>query len=257
MKKLLLIGILVIQASEAPAADLPLKAPPASPSAPRFTWSACYLGAHLGGGWARKDVSDPAQLVQDAFAGTAVTTGSTTANVAATGVVGGGQFGCDYQFASNWVAGIEGAASSSNLRGSAVVGLPLGSFGDHARLTGSTDFIPSVTGRIGFALDRFLFYAKGGVAWAEDKYTIAGIFQGTGFDFEGLDMRTGWTAGAGMEWAFYRHWSARVEYDYYQFGTASIPMSDPINVLSGSITAKQNIQTVKAALSFRFWSNSN
>jgi hypothetical protein len=50
-----------------------------------------------------------------------------------------------------------------------------------------------VTGRLGVAFDRLLFYRKGGVAWAGDKYTDIGTLQSGGFGFEGLDLRTGWT----------------------------------------------------------------
>ena len=124
------------------------------------------------------------------------------------GVVIGGQIGCDYQFAPSWVIGIEGAASGSTMKGSTSVPLPLGNPGDTAQVAARTDFLPSVTARFGYAFDRMLFYAKGGAAFAGDKYTVTGIFAGTGFGFEGLEERTGWTAGAGVDWAFARHWSA-------------------------------------------------
>ena len=48
----------------------------------------------------------------------ATTTGITTVSTSPTGVVIGGQIGCDYQFASNLVIGIEGSASGSTMRGS-------------------------------------------------------------------------------------------------------------------------------------------
>ena len=113
MKKLLIsaaVSSLSI-AGSALAADMPVKAPKAPAPAPAFTWSSCYLGAHAGGGWARKDITDPVELVQNSFAGAPVTAGVTTAHISPSGAVIGGQFGCDYQFASNWVGGVEGAAS--------------------------------------------------------------------------------------------------------------------------------------------------
>ena len=239
-------------AGPAVAADMPLKTPP---FAPGFTWTSCYLGAHLGGGSARKDIADPAQLVQDSFLGAGSTIGVTTASPTSSGVVVGGQIGCDYQFASTWVVGIEGAASGSTMKGSTTVQLPLGNPGDTALVTARTNFIPSVTARVGYAIDRVLLYAKGGVAWAGDKYTVTGAFAGTGFGFEGLDVRTGWTAGGGVEWAFSRHWSASVEYDYYQFGRGNVLMSDSINTFSGLVDAKQSVQVVKAGLNFHMWAS--
>jgi outer membrane immunogenic protein len=153
------------------------------------------------------------------------------------------------------VVGIEGAASGSTMKGSTTVQLPLGNPGDTALVTARTDFIPSVTARVGYAIDRVLLYAKGGVAWAGDKYTVTGAFAGTGFGFEGLDVRTGWTAGGGVEWAFSRHWSASVEYDYYQFGRGNVLMSDSINAFSGVVDAKQSVQVVKAGLNFHMWAS--
>src|SRR5947209_15104308 len=35
------------------------KAPPVIAPVPIFTWTGCYIGGHLGGGWGRKDVTDP------------------------------------------------------------------------------------------------------------------------------------------------------------------------------------------------------
>ncbi len=79
---------------------------------------------------------------------------------------------------------------------------------------------------------------------------------GDGFGFEGLDTRGGWTVGAGVEWAFSRNWSARLEYDYYGFGTRSIMMSDSINTnnLPGLIDVKQSVQAVKIGVNFHVWS---
>jgi len=113
--------------------------------------------------------------------------------------------------------------------------------------------LPSLTARFGYAADRWLFYVKGGVAWASDSYSVTGTFTGTPFDFEGLDLRFGWTAGGGVEWAFSDLWSARLEYDYYQFGNGSVLMSDSTNVLSGPVNVKQSVQTVKAGLNFHVW----
>jgi opacity protein-like surface antigen len=253
MKKFLFAtaaALAVTIAAPAHAADLPLKAE--TPFAARFTWTGCYLGGHLGGGFAHKDITDPVQLVQDSFAAAAVTNGITTVSPAPSGVVIGGQIGCDYQFAPSWVVGIEGAASGSTMKASRTVGLPLGN-PDTAFVQAKTDFLTSVTGRIGYAFDNVLLYAKGGFAMAGDRYDVTGSFAGTPFGFTGLENRIGWTAGGGVEWAFSQHWSASVEYDYYQFGHSTIAMSDPTNVLLGNVDVRQNIQVVKVGANFHIW----
>src|ERR1700724_3520663 len=129
-------GLAVIMAGPAVAADMPLQA--AAPFAARFSWTSCYLGGHLGGGFAHKDMTDPVQLVQDSFLGAGSTNGITTVSPAPTGVVIGGQIGCDYQFDSSWVMGVEGAASGSTMKNTRTVGLPLGN-PDTAFLKASTD----------------------------------------------------------------------------------------------------------------------
>ena len=257
MKKLLLVsasaGSLSI-AGPSLSADMPINVTKAFVPAPAFTWTSCYLGAHAGGGWANKEVTDPVQLVQDSLSGAPVTTGVTTANLSPSGAIVGGQIGCDYQFASNWDVGIEGAASGSTMKGSTSVGLPAGFPADTAIVTARTDFLPSLTARLGYAVDNWLLYVRSGAALTGGKYSVTGTFTGTGFGFEGLDSRVGFTAGAGVEWAFLGHWSAMLEYDYYQFDHGNVLMSDSINMVSGPVDVKQSVQIVKVGLNFHMWS---
>jgi len=193
-------------------------------------------------------------LVQDTLIAPGTTTGVTTVGVNPTGILVGGQLGCDYQFAPHWVIGIEGSATGSTMRGDTTVGLP-GSPGDLALVHAGTDFIPSITARFGYAFDRVLLYAKGGVAWAGDRYSVTGGLTGIGpFDFEGLDLRPGWTVGGGIDWAFAGHWSANLEYDYYSFGTGSPLMIDSVSGLTGPVNVRQSVQVIKAGLNFHMWS---
>lgn len=255
MRKPLLANLAVFAvtlAGPAVAADMPLKAE--TPFAARFNWTGCYLGGHLGGGLARKDITDPAQLVQDSFNGPGFTPGVTSVNPAPKGALIGGQIGCDYQFAPSWVVGIEGAAAGSTMKGSANVALPLGN-PDTALVQAKTDFLTSVTARLGYAFDNLLLYAKGGAAMAADRYDVSGSFTGTPFGFTGLENRFGWVAGGGAEWAFTQHWSASIEYDYYQFGHRAVTMSDPTNVFLGSVDVRQNMQVVKVGLNFHIGAN--
>jgi len=240
-------GLAIAIAGPAVAADLPVKA---APFEARFSWTGCYLGAHVGGAWQQKDATDPVLLVQDGILGPGNTVGTTTASLNSTGAVYGGQIGCDYQFAPSWVVGVEGAVSAGALTGSKLVPLPANA-GDTALVTVRTDFIPSLTARLGYAVDHWLFYGKGGVAWTNDKYSVTGVFTGIPFDAEGLGMRTGWTAGAGVEWAFTNDWSARLEYDYYDFGHSNVLMSDATNAFASIVTYRQSAQMVKLGLNFR------
>ncbi len=114
-------GLAFTVAGSAFAADLPPQMPVKASFVERFTWTGCYLGAHVGGAWMRNSVTDPVLLVQDsAGLGTPgfTTVGPTTVGVDENGAVIGGQIGCDYQFPSNFVLGVEGAASGGTMKGS-------------------------------------------------------------------------------------------------------------------------------------------
>jgi outer membrane immunogenic protein len=251
MKKLIFANLVaLVLAGQAVAADFPPAAP--APFAARFNWTGCYAGVHLGGGWASKNITDPVLLVQDTLLGAGTTTGVTTVDPQPGGVVLGGQIGCDYQFGSSFVIGIEGAASGSTMKRNRLVGLP--ATGDAALVQANTDFLSSLTGRIGYAIDNVLLYARGGAALAGDQFEVSGTLTGPGpYDFRGLDNRFGWVVGGGVDWAFSRNWSAFVEYDYYQFGSANVLMTDQISTLSGLVNFSQHVQVVKAGVNFHVW----
>lgn len=253
MRKLLFGNVAALAATvagSAMAADFPVKAP--APFAQRFTWTGCYLGGSVGGGFARKNITDPVQLVQDSFLGLGSTVGIATASVSPDGVVIGGQLGCDYQFASSWVIGMEGAASGARMVASTTLGLPLGA-PDTALVKARTDLLASVTARIGYAFDNVLLYAKGGGAMAGDRFNVTGSFMDMPFGFEGLQDRVGWTIGAGVEWAFSPHWSTSIEYNYYGFGRRTVAMLDNSNEFMGTVDVGQNIQVVKVGVNFHVW----
>jgi outer membrane immunogenic protein len=256
MRKLLFAqaaALAVTLAGPAFAADLPLKSE--VPVVPRFSWTSCYLGGHVGGGRGSKDMTDPVFLVEENLIAPGTTTGVTTVNTTPTGAVIGGEIGCDYQFSSNVVIGIEGTASGTTMRGSQIVSLH-DSPPDVALVQANNDFLASVTGRIGYAFDTVLLYGRGGFAVAGDKYNVSGgsvAGNGTPFNFQGLDNRYGWVAGGGVDWAFSRHWSMNVEYDYYHFGSGNILMTDGISGATGVVDVKQTVQVIKVGFNFHIW----
>jgi outer membrane immunogenic protein len=244
MKALLLgctaISLLTVSAFGADlGTDMRFKA---SAPPPSFTWTSCYGGGHVGGGWGRKNITDTAGAL-------APITGFTSVNLDITGYMIGGQIGCDYQFASNWVIGIEGSASGGDIGGKTTFATP-GIPGDMTTFKATTDFLMSATARVGYAWDRWMLYAKGGVAGAGDNYSALDANQT--YDFEGHENRLGWTAGAGVERALWQDWSIRLEYDYYGFGQRSVTFID--NTFNGGAfgpeSIKQTIQVVTLGLNF-------
>jgi outer membrane immunogenic protein len=257
MRKILLAsiaGAALLALAPAHAADLgrPVyKAPPpVVPPVPFFSWTGCYIGGHIGGGWGRKDFTDsPDELFFEP---------AESVHVDTSGFLGGGQVGCDWQLTPNWVIGIEGAAAWADLKGDASVSpdqFLTETF--HAK----TDFLASVTGRIGWAWDRWLLYAKGGVAWDRDKYDIDFAFSGEVAciidkpcpepPLAASETRTGWTVGGGVEWAFWNNWSAKLEYNFYDFGTHRVDFVDTLGQ-TFPIDVDQRIHTVKFGINYRF-----
>lgn len=147
------------------AADIPVRAPVRAPAAipvPIFSWTGCYIGGHVGGGWALKDWTDN-------IGGTSHT---------ADGVIAGGQVGCDYQ-TGQWVFGAEGQFSWANLEGQSVnPAFPTET--ERSKI----DFIGTVTGRLGYAVDRALFYVKGGGAWVNERFDITDTAVGGAVHFD-------------------------------------------------------------------------
>ncbi len=220
-----------------------LAVPPVAPAPPpSFTWTSCYAGGNVGGGLGQKDLNDTAGILSP-------NTGVTSADLDISGYLLGGQIGCDYQFAPNWVLGIEGAASGGDIGGKTTVAVPLVAAGDTATFKDTTDFLSSVTARAGFAWDRWMLYGKGGVGFVNDRYNLADA-AGT-YNFDGVETRLGWTAGVGVEWALWDDWSVKLEYDYYDFGTRNVTFIEENGAFpSGPENIKQTIQTIKLGLNF-------
>ena len=251
MKKMLLATSALVLAGPAFAADLrmPMKAPMVA-AAPAYSWTGCYIGAQAGYGQGQKDFTDPGGAFPFAFA-----PAGTTVGVETQGGLAGGQIGCNYQFAGGWVLGIEGEYAWADIRGTVNDPFFAGKNGDPQTLSATTDGLGSVTGRLGYAFDRVLFYGKGGAAWAHDRYSMSlfplGFAPAVGFN--ATETRAGWTVGVGLEYAFFDNWSVKVEYNHYDFGTRSINLTnDAATIVPADID--QRIDTIKIGLNYRFWS---
>jgi outer membrane immunogenic protein len=243
MKKLLLAAtaLMVLTAGSAGAADLAVKAPlykAPPPVVPVWSWTGCYIGGHVGGLWAHKDWTD--RTPGDTFFGTSL--GGHDAN----GWLGGVQAGCDYQFAGGFVIGIQGDYAWADAKGSNV---------DPVILTltqeSKVKSLATVTGRVGYAWDRFLGYVKGGGAWERDDYRLSGtiaLAAVTPVDISASQTRSGWTVGIGGEYAFTNFLSGFVEYNYYDFGTHDVTFSNGVS----TVGVKETKSVVRAGLNFRF-----
>ncbi len=237
MKKFLLGTVaLVALGATVPALAADLAARPASYTkapayaAPIYNWTGFYIGGHVGGGFDGNN----------GFAGT-------TGNNDDGRFLGGLQAGADYQFAPNWVVGIEGQYSwlgSNNNNGVAFTGPGAGYV-----YTNNQRGLGSVTGRVGYTWGPGLLYVKGGYAYSD--YSESLNFVGLGPQAFALNSshHDGYTVGAGAEYMFAPSWSAKVEYMYYDFGKTNFVA--PV-VLSGFGSTRNDEHTVKAGINYHF-----
>ncbi len=251
----------VFAAGSALAADMPVKAPPA----PAYQWTGCYVGANAGGGFSASNFSstvDPGTYLLGGDPALVATNASGSHND--TEFLGGGQAGCNLQ-SGLLVFGLEGDfdyfhsnSTFTNGAGLAVGALTLSNGVTTYTVTQSltTDYLATVRPRIGIAADRNLAYITGGAAFTNASYTqsYADSAGATGLA-TASKLLTGWTAGAGWEYAFADNWTFKIEYLFASFPTTSAlgTITDPgvgANTLHGS--ADLVIQVVRAGANFKF-----
>ncbi|MDO9412376.1 MAG: porin family protein [Pseudolabrys sp.] len=224
------VGVFVAFASvgSASAADISRPAYKAAPyysPAPVFSWTGFYIGAHGGYGWSR-------------FSGDA---GFGPESVTGRGWLGGGQIGYNYQI-NQFVIGAEIDAAWADVKR------------EEPFLAGSVrlknDYFITATARIGYAFDRTLVYGKIGAAWTRDKWDAS---DGLGGTATASNNRTGWAFGAGVEYALWSNWSAKLEYNYLMFRgvTPTFTTGGGLAVV-GTASIELDTQIVKAGLNYRF-----
>lgn len=201
-----------------------------APFIPAWSWTGFYIGGHVGGAFAAND-----DLRTDVI-------GLDNDDVDSS-FIGGGQIGANYQFWPRWVVGVEADISALATGGDRT-------FGDGTSLLDDErgDWIASVTGRLGYTWGDAMIYVKGGVAFRD----------GSDVDFNnspagvGLDRDdTGWTAGAGWEAKIAECWSAKVEYQFYDFGTTDISTT---GFATGTgFSFNDDLHTLKVGINYYFY----
>jgi outer membrane immunogenic protein len=243
MKRLFITAMLSIAAAgTAFAADLPQPMPaPQVPAAyiptvaPVYNWGGIYVGINGGWGWGQSSWT-----VGPAGAFTPAVTGSTSD----TGGLVGGTVGANFQ-TDAFVFGVEGDWDYSAIN-TGTTGAVCSTFGTCQ--TGN-NWLATARARVGYAADRVLFFGTAGGAFANMQTTYSGVQSST--------TKAGWTAGAGVEWAFADNWTAKVEYLYIDLGTfngncstvaCTTGTGGPVLPVSASLT--ENL--IRAGVNFKF-----
>ena len=184
----------------AQAADIAAR-PPAQayqPAMKSFDWTGFYIGINGGYGGGRSSWSDAA-------------VGTDSNRFSTSGGTLGGQLGYNWQVGSA-VLGVETDMNWMNAKGSTGSGGVCATDGGGSCQT-QQSWLGTTRARIGYAFDRWLPYITGGVAYGDIRAT-----QPTGTS---SSTKTGWTAGAGVEYGITQNWSAKLEYLHADLGTAT------------------------------------
>jgi outer membrane immunogenic protein len=248
MKRILMASALALAAGgQALAADLPPPPPapraPAAylPVAPPYNWTGFYIGGNLGAGFSNGSFSDPL--------------GSTFTNSSNTTFLGGGQVGVNYEFWGGVVIGAEAMFDwAPNQNNTFTATLPAAAGGGTATASINNRWLTTATGKLGYAWDRVLLYGKGGGAWVgQSNSGITTTNPGGPFTASSSSTNWGWTAGLGVEWAFWGNWSARAEWDYVALNNQSIAVTNAAATFTDSIAANnRNINMFTAGVNYKF-----
>ena len=220
-------GIVFALAAGPPAmaADVALPAVPA-----QFSWTGLYVGGHAGysHGNSRFTIFDPVGMPDGNRFG---------------GLFGGVQAGYNHVLSSRILLGIETDITFPNY-----LGVDDRAWSrmrpDGSEVWHKIDYIATVRGRVGYVFDRWLVYATGGFAWSQAR-----VEQELGDDrARDLRMLTGWTAGAGAEFAIGAGWSTRLEYLYTSLSGANAFLPSGLRAASAI-----DVQAVRVGLSRKIW----
>lgn len=227
MKKLAFaVSIFALSAAAASAADLApryVKAP-ATVVNPAYNWTGFYVGLNAGGAWGRDDIGSTTFVNGFFPVDNAAVTAATNGRLNSSGFTGGGQAGYNYQ-TGNFVLGVEADFDYLGLRRNTSTVFPFpstpGAFFT-VQNSMSTDWLITARGRIGFAANNWLFYATGGLAVTNERFSQTNLFLAPFVSTSTFsDTRLGWTVGGGAEYALNKNWSIKGEYLYADFGTVS------------------------------------
>ncbi len=238
-------------------------------------WQGFYLGGHVGGAWNTATALDQYEYVGDPASNSTIT---------GSGVIGGGQVGYNFQW-GNIVVGPEADLGYLGLSGSKSAPLaasadclaryPANMCGLNANYSASGGLYGDITGRLGYTVDRALFYAKGGIAFidADVKANYVGQNCSTAhncwqhpnapvnsstFNFDQSETLWGWTVGGGIEYALNPAWSVKVEYLHFDFGSTSFRHDGDYNIigtpwhstLGGSVQVSPTVDSVMVGVNY-------
>lgn len=228
------VAALALTAGAAQAADLRAPAPaPMAEATPVYPtlWSGFYVGAHVGYGWGQADGD---------YVDPSIPTGGSYSHDV-DGMLGGLQIGYNWQYAA-WVMGLEGDFSWSGMDGdtsTSFLAIPPSQVSFDTQI----NWLSTIRARVGWAPDRWMIYATGGIAFADFDVDV----NTDGTQASDGTTKLGWTVGAGVEYALTDAWRLGLEYKYLDFGDETYATS-----FGGSTNIDFDTHAVSLKLNYRF-----
>ena len=270
MKKIILATVLAgIGSTAALAADLGARTYTKAPAMVDqvYNWTGFYIGGDIGAAnQTRNFTSNFSQPDSESAPANNVQHNS----FSNTSFIGGIHAGYNWQFAPNLVAGVEGdwqwlRSNHSFCRQTDILSIACldgpGNNRGFGSVSGALSSIATARARLGWAVDRVMFYGTGGAAFANIKSSLAlSCLAGCGGDGNPLTAslsssahRTGWVVGAGIEWMVGYDWTLRAEYQHVDFGSVSATPLSP-NCGGCTLSSSQNLRLdiLRTGLSYKF-----
>lgn len=234
-------ALVMLAAGSASAADLPMEAPPVV-AVPGFSWTGAYVGGAIGYAFSDLKARNRNALGGDLF--------SVTEDVDS--VTGSAFVGYNHQFDSI-VVGAEADISIGDFGGKTRGACPAAGAFTFSCKANADDLFGTIRGRVGFAFDRFLVFGTGGLAiGSEVDFRRTSPF-GAPFDFTKKESGTryGYTLGAGVDHAVTDNIIVRGEYQYVDFGTEKLNLSNTIGGTQ-SVRIEQDLHLLRAGVAYKF-----
>lgn len=225
---LILLAALGSASGSAAASDLIVYDPEAIAAAADYDWSGGYAGLFGGAGGGDVTLTEPGGLADplDLAAGGWLAGVRAGFNAQAGVLV----FGGEADLAKTWIGGSDSATDGLNSL-------------DYSY---DLDWLGTVTGRVGYAADTLLLYAKGGLAAGGVRSTLTPTAPLPAPPPTSADaVATGWTVGLGTEFAFSENATAGIEYDFVSLGAQ-------LDYSGGSLDAQQDLHIVKLGVNYGF-----
>ena len=238
MKKLVISAVAVVAffGGSALAADIPVKGP-VYKAVPHYNWTGWYGGLNAGYGW------DPNYSVSSPGEDTEIL------NLEPKGGFFGFQVGYNWQYARNWLYGIEADFQFANLTDS--LAFTAGGGGGNAS-SARIDIqnFGTIRGRFGYVNDRTLLFVTGGVAFANFDIFVNARYDTTVGNIDTFKWEVGYVVGAGIEHAFLNGWIGKIEYQFMDFSlSASATASNGAPI---TITGDPQIHIIKLGINRKF-----